>query len=183
MTSSQARVLKCDPQMNEHHTYPKDLKCSTMIFIINLPKIEVLSTSFDQRYLQELIVEFIKDFKGSWVYFHAFSNKFSCSMRSSSSILWSDIIFKSYMINHAQMWKKISRDASLTQGCWPNLASPWFYDHVSISPSILITLRWFFLLWTLLIILDNFSSQKDQILQGNPSKDARHYRSPCALRN
>ena len=147
--------------MNEHHTCPKDLKLSTMIFIINLPKIEVLSTSFDQGYLQELIIEFIQGFKGSWVYFHAFSNKFSCSMRSSSSILWFDIIFKSYVINHAQMWKKRSKDTSLIQGCWPNLASLWFYDHVSISPSILIILRWFFLLWTLLIILNYFSSQKE----------------------
>ena len=65
MTSSQAKAFKCDPQMNEHHTYPKDLKLSTMIFIINLPKIEVLSTSFDQRYLQELIIEFINGFKGA----------------------------------------------------------------------------------------------------------------------
>ena len=131
----------------------------------------------------ELIIEFINGFKGSWVYFHAFSNKFSCSMRSSSSILWIDIIFKSFVINHVQMWKKRSKDTSLIQGCWPNLASLWFYDHVSISPSILIILRWFFFLWTLLIILNNFSSQKDQILQGSSSKDARHYMSPCTLRN
>ena len=147
--------------MDEHYTYLKDSKLSTMIFIIKLPKIEVLSTSFGQKYLQELIIEFINGFKGSWVYFHAFSNKFSCSMRSSSNILWIDIIFKSFVINHVQMWKKRSKDTSLIQGCWHNLASLWFYDHVSISPSILIILRWFFLLWTLLIILNNFSSQKE----------------------
>ena len=121
----------------------------------------LLYTSFDQRYLQELIIEFINDFKGSWVYFHAFSNKFSCSMRSSVSILWFDIIFKSYVINYTHMWEKRSRDTSLIQGCWPNLASLWFYDHVSISTSKLIILRWLFLLWTLLIILNNFYSQKE----------------------